>query len=263
MALRFSKLLKKKKEPSIAPEINFNLKKALKGSKEKLNVTTIENKYKTIKYTVNAKKLIRETPGLLREIKEYLEGKKYRPKVYTVFLNKEKVKLTIQEINRPSKNSMLTSNFYKIEISEGKNSYKYFVKKRQIFSDFISSTGTREMRALEIINEAGFNIIKPHFSYTIKGKESFIFYEYQEKLMDVERAFLNKKINNKDVKIISSKLSALETRLNDFIKKKYPNEKYKITDIAPNSAKEKHALPVFIDFENKKLFLFDPILNEK
>ncbi|MDD4049773.1 MAG: hypothetical protein PHX47_02070 [Candidatus ainarchaeum sp.] len=254
--------LNKEKKTTLQPKINFSLKKAIKGKKEKLEITTKENKYKKIMYTKKAKDLIKNTPGLLREIREYLEGKKYRPKVYTVFLDKEKVRLRIEEINRPSKNSILTNNFYKIEIKDGKEIHKFFVKKKKITTNTLCCIGTREMQALDIINQAGFNIIKPHFAYKIKGKESFIFYEYQDKIIDAEKAFLERKINSEDIKQISRKLNNLETRINDFIKVKYPNENFKITDISSNTQKNKHALPVFIDFENKKLFLFDPILSK-
>jgi len=262
MKSRFLSLFKKKKKEEVEnPTLNF--KQAIKTKKEKLKVTTIENQNRKVKYTQKAKEIIRNTPGLLREIKDYLHGQKYRPRVYTVYLDNEKTKLIIQEISRPSRNGMITDNYYTVEITNKKEKLKFFVKRKKLRNYHLNSDGTREMKALEIIKSAGFNVIEPYFSWNTKGKESFIFYEYQSKMVDVEKAYLQGKINEKDITYLRKKLQRTETKINDYIKKRYPNKTFKINDIAPNSSKENHALHLFINFETKKLYLFDPILTEK
>lgn len=260
MSKRLKFLFLRKKDKKKDAKISIDFKKGITSKKEKQEITTKENQYRKIMYTRKSKKIIRETPGLLKEIKDYLHGLKYRPKVYKVFLNNGETRLKIQEINRPSKNGMLTNNYYVIEIKNKKEEVKFFVKKRKLKKYHINSTGPREMEALNIIKEAGFNVIEPYFAWETKTKESFIFYEYQSKMIDAEKAYLQGKINKEEVSYLRKKLTRLQARLNDFIIKRYPERKVKITDIAPNITKEEHALHLFINFENKKLYLFDPIL---
>lgn len=250
----------KKKEKPIENKIDFNITRAIKRKREKTTNKTIEGKNDLVSFSLEVKKIIRENPGLFKEVKKYLEGK-YNPQGYSCSFKDGKIKMHIQRITKPSENSYKTSMFYSLEIETPTKKHKFFIKKKNDPYNVEESIGTREFKAIEILREAGFNTIEPHFAWKRKDKPSFIFYEFQEKLLTVEEAYNRKLITEKDLNNLTTKLSRVQRQVNDYLINK--NSNYKITDIAKHHMKNKNSLHLYIDFENKKLYLFDPYLIDR
>ena len=250
--------------------------------------------YKSLKDTVGKKNPLKQVIGNRREL-VYSKHAKSKvaiiPKLIPSFLkmfeevrsfNSKRVKETsitlksisnkplivsLKSLEKPSLNSFHTQDYLLFEIKSGSSSSKYFVKHTADSVDLFNNFhGASEIKALDVISKAGFNVIPAHFGYVDKiNKKSFIFYEFQEKLMDVEIAFKKKLIKDTDIKEIRNNLYKVEKKVNQFL---YTYKDLKISsnalikDIYPHFSKENHSLPVFIDFENKKLFIYDPWLLE-
>lgn len=220
--------------------------------------------YKGIVYSKYAKRKVSQIPGLMSSFLEMVSLNKREVSVNVLSKFKTPVTLTLRKIDKPSLNSFATNNFFIFEINTKSNSKKFFVKnissKDTINFGF---NGANEMVALSFIKKAGFNVIPAHLGYVnqVKGT-SYIFYEYQSRLVDAEVAYKNKQITKKDIFIIRRNLKNIQKEVNTFInsflrtKKNLPL----IKDVYPHKRKSFEAVPVFIDLETKKLYIYDPIM---
>jgi hypothetical protein len=134
-----------------------------------------------------------------------------------------------------------------------KTKSKYFIKEGNVFHTFL------EHITVKYIEKLGFNIIKPIFSYSSKGK-NYIVYDYSN--LPTLNTLKNKIPSNKFNKLleiifeISYKLAKNKFQLKEKIKKRFPFiEDFKITDIKPTNT--------FYDQKNDKLYIFDPIISLK
>ncbi|MDD4049816.1 MAG: hypothetical protein PHX47_02290 [Candidatus ainarchaeum sp.] len=250
----------------------YNSLKNTVGKKNPLK-QVIGNKRELI-YSKHAKSKVaiipKLIPSFLLMFKKVRSYNSERIKEVSMILNSisnKPVIVSLKSLDKPSLNSFHTQDYLLFEIKSGSSSSKYFVKHTADSVDLFNNFhGAAEIKALDIISKAGFNVVPAHFGYVDKvNKKSFIFYEFQEKLIDAETAYNKKLINDKQVFKIRKALFKVEQNVNKFIPK-YKDLKTTsnatIKDVFPFHTKEAHSLPVFIDPKSKKLYIYDPWLLE-
>jgi hypothetical protein len=259
-------LFKRKKE---SKEPTWDLTKR-NPDKCKSNVKHSFGQKRQILYSPHAKRVVSKSPEIIKSFLEMFNSlKRVQTLTRQVTLKSgEKIVYSLSKIPRPTKNSKVTSNFFIFEVLRAGKTSRYFVKHLDLQTNifFRSYHGVNEMLALKMIKKAGFNVVPSYLSYSDKGK-SFIFYRYQEKLIDAEKAYIKGILTEKDISNIRAKLYRAEKEVNKYSKGKNIKSKYyegkEIADIYPIPSKEFESLPVFIDPKTKKLFIYDPIFYEK
>ncbi len=251
----------------------FNSLKNKLSKKESLKQTI--GRERELVYSKHAKSKVaiipKLIPSFLLMFKKVRSYNSERIKEVSMILNSisnKPVIVSLKSLEKPSLNSFHTQDYLLFEIKSGSSSSsKYFVKHTADSVDLFNNFhGAAEIKALDIISKAGFNVISAHFGYVDKiNKKSFIFYEFQEKLIDAETAYNKKLINDKQVFKIRKALFKVEQNVNKFIPK-YKDLKTTsnatIKDVFPFHTKDNHSLPVFIDPKTKKLYIYDPWLLE-
>jgi hypothetical protein len=252
----------RKKKPRKSTKWSLTSDKPL-GIKDKLK--QVIGKRRQLIYSAEAKKNISENKHLIKIFLELFKSNSIEAKTITLKSGK-KVLISLKEIKDSISNSYHTNNFYLFSIKSKSETKKYFVKFVKDSLDIKKGfNGINEITALDIIKKIGFNVVPAHFSYVdYNANKSFIFYEFQDKLIDAEKAYKKKIIDGDDVLKIKQKLKRAELKINKELStyqglKVHP--KNKIYNVYPNKFKDFSALPVFIDPKTKKLYIYDPLLS--
>jgi len=182
---------------------------------------------KKLAYNGFAKEIITENPGLMKEITKLSKAPRK-----TIFIDpKGNYKLKVITTD-PSHNQL-----YKLELKHKNKKYLFFIKEKPFIKSIDEFENTyRELIAAKIVENAGFNIIQPHFAINL-GTKSYIAYDFT-KLITLDRA--KSKIGIIPYLKIDIKLHEITEQL----------KRYKLWDII-------NADNVYINLITKKIYLAD------
>lgn len=207
---------------------------------------------KELGYSMHAKQVIRENPGLLKAMHEVSKIKK----AYY-----EDPKGRFQILNQKPKAGRNTNESYIFKTKDK----KYFIKeindtsKDRDYSFDIKHKhgrdGVSEHIALELLKEQGVDVIHAHFSYVDPiSKKSFIAYEFSQ-LKTLDELYRSGEITAIKYKNIKQQIKYIEKEINSKFHS-YGLNKYKqIWDIDTDN--------VFYSLGRNKFYVFDPILLKK
>jgi len=266
-------------KPKIVKPIKLNIDTAFVKSGEKtpkIKTKQIVNSFRnwmgkpfpiTIKglgYSQKAKQLLRECPNLMKNILN-LQKQNQICKRRFIGVNKlgNKYSYSIEKhvaVNFVHFGSN-TNNYYILKTNTVHGSKNFFIKETSTEAIYyLNMNAFHELKALQIIKDAGFNIIPAHFAYTdVHSGKSFIAYDFSNYII-LDEAYNKQLILSPTVYEICNKLDAIQQKVNKYLEKH--RTKYelhdgikKIEDILPYDK-----FNVFVDPKTKKIYLFDPWL---